>query len=102
MLDPEDYIGKSSPTYPSRLEIPEKYHDFENPHNVLAGKWFFEGVRGYSFEVRGSCPRDDVLKIIRSCLNDHSIEHSYKLALVAYMLDSFFTSIKNPMGMEIS
>ena len=100
-LDPKDYVGVSDPKYPSRLEIPEKYYDTVNAYNKLASKWFFEGVRGYVFEPDGDSTKN-ALKVIKTCLSNNTAEHSYKTALVAYMLASFFESIKDPDGVEIT
>lgn len=72
------------------MVVPDEFRQFGNPWNVLASRWFFEGIVGVKLVPKPGVDLQTAIKDVRTCLYSRKIEHNTKIATCAWMLSERF------------
>jgi hypothetical protein len=81
---------------PPHADIPRDYRDSRRPSRQLFERWFYEGLRGATFEPRAGVDRDTALRHISACMRSFEPSHEHKEEGVAFLLELYFERVRVP------
>jgi hypothetical protein len=88
---------------PAMDDIPEEFSNWNRPNkwSDLQSKWFYEGLKGYTWVPKEGIDLDMALRHLSAIQRSFEPKHEHKAAAVAYLMSLWFDDVKGPNGESV-